>query len=215
MPQQEHPTDNVIDLAARRADREAKRPAAPRSGYGEWRAEVRRAREAAASEAYAESLRESGGIRSVGRGRHTWHEIPQERRTDWQRVQCGIAPRALGDLRVEPRWSEHTDLDWVRVALGFEDSGFTPTEYFRLRQALHAELLVPDAAPKLGTARRRRQLKATPMLRPHPLVTVEATPRSSVRVLIEASDWAPWLGLVRSGLTPRAAVRQLLGPPQP
>jgi hypothetical protein len=215
MPQQDHPTANVIDFVERRTARESKRNREMYAGYGAWKAEIRREREAAVAEAYVQSRQEDGGIRSVGRGRHTWHEIPQERRTDWRRVQCGIEPKALGDLQVEPRWSEDTDLDWVRVALGFEDSGFTPTQYFELRQALHAELLVPNAAPKLGTARRRRQLRATPVLRPHPLVTVEATSGSFVRVLIEASDWAPWLGLVRSGLTPRAAVRQLLGPPRP
>ncbi|WBM80897.1 hypothetical protein KIV56_06225 [Cryobacterium breve] len=212
MPQQDHPTDNVIDLAARRADREAKRPAAQNSGYGEWRAEVKHGREVAASEAYAESLRETGGIRSVGRGTRTWHQIPKERRADWGHVLLGSAPRALGELKVEPRWREYGNGETVRVALGFEDAGFTPEHYFRLRQALHAELLVPDAAPKLGTARRRRQLRAKPVMRPHPLVTVAATSRSFVHVLIEASDWAPWLALVRSGLTPRAAVRQLLYP---
>jgi hypothetical protein len=215
MPQQDHGTSNVIDFAERRTALESKRNRELYAGYGAWRAEIRWEREVAVAEAYFQSRQEDGGIRSVGRGRYIWNKIPQERRIDWQRVQCGIAPRALGDLKIEPRWSEQTGLDWVRVALGFEDSRFTPTQYFRLRQALHAELLVPDAAPKLGTARRRRQLRANPMLRPHPLVTVEATPRSSVRVLIEASNWAPWLVLVRSGLTPRAAVRQLLYPSQP
>jgi hypothetical protein len=219
MPQQDNGTRTVIDLAERRTARENKRNAEMYAGFGAWKAEIRRDREAAIAEAYEESRRESsresGGIRSVARGTLTWHEITQERRGDWQRVQSGVAPRALGDLRVEPRWSGHTDVDWVRVALGFEDTGFTPTQYFRLRQALHAELLVPPAAPKLGTARRRRQLSAAPVLRPHPLVAVEGSPSRSVRVVIEASDWAPWLGLVRAGLTPRAATRQLLGLPQP